>query len=324
MSILANNLYILSQIAMARPGEIDCPLPNRLLFKNLNSESILHFTSLVNERFGRILDEDFQQDQMGIKMLAKKLEGLPQSSSPESLHTFRESRHPDAGMVIFFPGQHGLARAFHRFADLINDRNSVLAFDYDGLDERIGTSKTMDASVDLFYRRLVEKHEALLNRLAAGGGEVVLFGFCLGGCYAHEFARRLLQDHDLKIRLVIFDGHPAEWYSGTGTREIIRKTKKALQMVRAKGAIERLLVRQGRRQIHLLGKQVSSNLDISALLLRSNSIHASWGVSEDAWKPHVGDCQHVDLSDLSHLDLFQRRQEARISPYLQPGYRFVP
>ena len=153
----------------------------------------------------------------------------------------------------------------------------------------------------------LEKHEELVGRLANGGGEVVLFGFCIGGCYAHEFARILVERHDINVRLVIFDGHPAEWYLGTGARDLFRKTKKVLQIVRAKGRIERSLVRQGRRQLHLLGKHVSVELDVPALLLRSNSIEESWGLSQEAWQPFVRECQQVDIPDLSHLDLFQRR-----------------
>ena len=320
MSILANNLYVLSQIAMARHGDLDCPLPNQVRFSDLKNESIRDFTSLVTERFGRTWEGDLRQGDLDIRMLAKKLEGLPQSTSPEIMHTFRERDLPDTGMVIFFPGQHGMARAFHRFADLIDDRHSVLGFDYDGLDERIGPSKSMVSSVECFHRRMLERHAGLLDRLAENGGEVVLFGFCLGGCYAHEFARRLLQEHDLKVRLVIFDGHPAEWYSVTGTRELFRKTKRALKQARTRGSIDRLLVRQGRRQIHLLGKHRSGKVDVPALLLRSSSVHESWGLSKESWTPHVGSCRQVDLPDLSHLDLFQRRQEKRIFHYLEPGF----
>jgi thioesterase domain-containing protein len=324
MSILANNLYNLSLIAMGDQGDVEAPLPTRLDFSKFDSASIAHFERLVASRFGRSWDIDIQHAGLDLKALAQELEQLPQVSSPERIHTFRETQFRDAGMVLFFPGQHGLARTFQRFTDLIDDRHSVLAVDYDGIDERFISSKTMQQSVDVFYRMLLQKHEELVNRLAKGGGEVVIFGFCIGGCYAHDMARHLVERHDLNVRLVIFDGHPAEWYSGTGARELLRKTKKILQMVRAKGRIERNLVRQGRRQIHLLGKHVSVELDVPALLLRSNSIEESWGLSKDVWQPFVRECQQVDIQDLSHLDLFQRRMESRISPYLQPGYRFVP
>jgi thioesterase domain-containing protein len=323
MSILANNLYNLSLNAMGGQGSDEQPLPHALDFSEFEPDRRETMADLVAERFGRSCHRHLDADGGDIRSLARCLEGLPQESTPETVLTFRESMVDDGGLVVIFPGQHGLARSFQRLAGLIDDGHSVLACDYDGLDESVSSAKTMDDSAEVFYKRLVTKHHSLLNRIARNNGEVVLFGYCIGGCYAHAMADRLIKEHDLEVRLVFFDGHPAEWFSGVRTRDLFRKSRKALQIVRAKGNIERRLVRQGCRQFHLLGKHESPTIDIPAMLLRSVAISESWSLSSKAWEPYVRDCREVDFPDLSHLDLIQRRQEDRISDYLQPGYRIA-
>lgn len=321
MSILANNLYNLSLMAMESEHRRKPPLPGDVNFSSMTEEGIERLGNLILERFGRSCHDHLRNSDGGIKLLAKTLEGLPQISAPKNLISFNTSTDPDSGMVLFFPGQHGLAHSFEHFATLIDERHSVFACEYEGLDQGSKPTNTMRQTTEKLYQTLDGEHADLFRQLEASQQEVVLFGFCLGSCYAHDMAGHLGQKHDLNIRLVFFDGHPAEWFTETSPRDIFRKSKKALQLVRRKGQIERSLVRQGRRQLHMLSKHASSRVNHPALLIRSNSVGSSWSLCSDAWAPHVRECQHVDCLDLSHLDLMQRRQEARISKYVQPGYQ---
>ena len=321
MSILTNNLYTLSLIAMGAADQVNPPLPMDVDFESMERESIDTLCDLIQERFGRSCHDHLRECGGGIKLLAQTLERLPQITAPKTLVSFKSSTQSQSGMVLFFPGQHGLARSFQNFSTLIDDRHSVLACEYDGLDQTSKPASTMSETIEDLYETLYGEQEARLKSLESSEQEVVLFGFCIGSCYAHAMAQKLARNHDLNIRLVFFDGHPAEWFTETSPRDIFRKSKKALQLVRSKGSIERSLVRQGRRQFHMLRKHASPRVDHPALLIRSNSVGASWSLCSDAWAPLVRECQHVDCTDLSHLDLIQRRQEARISEYVQPGYQ---
>lgn len=134
-----------------------------------------------------------------------------------------------------------------------------------------------------------------------------------------SLSHRLSRDHDLNIRLVFFDGPPAEWFSPTSMRSLLRSSKKALEFARIRGDLERRLVRQGRRQHHMLSKHATRKVDLPALLIRSYSVIESWDLSQRTWQPYVRECRHMDLLDISHIDLIQRRQETRISAFLEPG-----
>ena len=61
------------------------------------------------------------------------------------------------------------------------------------------TDGTVKETIENMYRELLAGHADLLRRLETSRREVVLFGFCLGSCYAHAMARRLSRDHDLAL-----------------------------------------------------------------------------------------------------------------------------
>ena len=321
MNILANQLYNLSMIASGHDGQSDRPLPGTVDFGSFGPEALKVMGDLVLERFGLDCHQHLRQDGGGISRLVTVLNSLPQVATPDTLVSFRESDDPRAGMVVFFPGKHGAVRSFQNFADLVDPRNSVLGFDYDGLDRESRPASTMNDTIEVMYRELVGRHAERLERMRASRRELVLFGFCLGSCYAHALAGRLSRDHDLEIRMVFFDGHPAEWFSDTSPRDLLRKTRDALRVVRRKGDIDRRLVRQGRRQHHMLGRHASLPVDHPALLILSNSVGVSWELCADAWKPLVRECTQIAYPDLSHMDLMQRQQESRIVEHVQPVCR---
>ena len=321
MSIFANQLYNLSMIASGHAGQSDRPLPGQVDFGSFDPEALGVMGDLVLERFGLACHDYLRESGGGISRLVAVLDALPQVATPKSLVTFRESDDPLSGLVIFFPGKHGAVRSFHNFANLIGTPNSVLGFDYDGLDQDARPASTINETIEDMYRDLVGGHAELLDRLQSSRRELVLFGFCLGSCYAHALARRISLDYDLEIRMVFFDGHPAEWFGDTSPRDLLRKTREALRIVRRKGEIDRRLVRQGRRQHHMLSSHASLPTDHPALLILSNSVGASWNLCSEAWKPLVRECRQIDFSDLSHMDLMQRQQEFRIVEHVEPGCR---
>ena len=319
MSLLANNIYNLSLSLMMDDPEFKPPLPNTVDFETFTPEEVDRLGDLVTERFGRPCHEHLREVGGGIKQLAATLEKTPQLTAPKTVLNLRISSRPDAGLVILFPGQHGLGRSFQKLSECVPGDHSVIAFDYDGLDLETPPSKDVDQSMESFYNGLRRDHPGILDEMSRSGREVVLFGLCLGSCFAHAFAQRLSRDHDLNIRLVFFDGHPAEWFSRTSIRSLLRSSKKALEFARTRGDLERRLVLQGRRQHHMLTKHISRKVDFPALLIRSNSVVESWDLSRQSWQPYVLECRHVDLPDISHIDLVQRRQEALISGFLEPG-----
>ena len=319
MSLLANNIYNLSLSLMMDDPEFKPPLPTAVDFGTFTPERLDLLGDLVTERFGRSCHEHLREVGGGIKQLAATLEKTPQLTVPKTVLNFRMSSRPDAGLVILFPGQHGLGRSFHKLSECIPGHHSVISFDYDGLDSETPPSKNVDQSIESFFNGLLRDHPGILDAMSRSGQEVVLFGLCLGSCFAHAFAQRLSRDHDLNIRLVFFDGHPAEWFSRTSMRSLLRNSKKALEFARTRGDLERRLVRQGRRQHHMLSKHTSKKVDFPALLIRSNSVVESWDLSRQSWQPYVRECRHIDLHDISHIDLIQRRQELRISGFLEPG-----
>ena len=321
MSILANNIYNLSLIALGNSGQSDQPFPGDVDFNSFDPEALAIMEDLLMERFGRSCHEHLRESGGGINRLVAVLESLPQVATPKTLLSFKESDDPRSGLVLFYPGKHGMARSFQNFASLIDGPNTVLACEYDGIDRASRPARTVKETIENMYRELLAGHADLLRRLEASRREVVLFGFCLGSCYAHAMARRLSRDHDLAIRMVFFDGHPAEWFSGTSPRELLRTSKKALSIVRRRGRLERRLVRQGRRQHHMLSRYASLPVDHPALLILSNSVGVSWSLCSDAWQPLVRECTQIACTDLSHLDLIQRQQEFRIVEHLQPGCR---
>ena len=323
MSLLANNIYNLSLSMMMDDPVFKPPLPTAVDFGTFTPERIDLLGDLVTERFGRSCHEHLREVGGGIKQLAATLEKTPQITAPNTVLNFRVSSRSGAGLVILFPGLHGLARSFYKLSECIPGQHSVIAFDYDGLDSENPPSKSLDQSIESFYNGLVRDHPGMLDEMSRSGQEVVLFGLCLGSCFAHAFAHRLSRDHDLNIRLVFFDGHPAEWFSRTNMRSLLRSSKKALEFARTRGDLERRLVRQGRRQHHMLSKHTSRKVDFPALLIRSNSVGESWDLSQQSWEPYVRECRQMDLPDISHIDLIQRRQEARISRFLEPGAALV-
>ena len=319
MSLLANNLYNLALTLMVDDPGFETPLPTAVDFNSFSRSRRDLLGDLIMERFGRSCHDHLRERGGGIKLLAEALERAPQSNSPKTILDFRKSSDPDAGIVFLFPGQHGLGRSFQKLSSCIDGPLSVFAFDYDGLDSDATPCKSVEQSIDHFHECLLREHPETLKNAVDNDREVVLFGLCLGSCFAHAFADRLRRDHDLNVRLVFFDGLPAERISQTGMRSLLRSTRKALRNVRSRGGLERLLVRQGRRQRHMLSKHVTPAVDCPALLIRSNSVAESWDLSAESWAPFVRECRHVDLEDVSHIDLIQRRQESRISCFLQPG-----
>ena len=323
MSLLTNNIYNLSLSLRTDDSEFEIPLPTAVDFGSFISEKLDRLGDLITERFGRSCHEHLREVGGGIMQLASTLEKSPQVTVPKTVLNLKMSSRPDAGLVILFSGQHGLGRSFQRLSECIPGDHSVIAFDYDGLDSNSPPVKSVDQSIDLFVNALLREHPGILDEMASSGQEVVLFGLCLGSCFAHAFAHRISRDHDLNIRLVFFDGHPAEWFSRTSMRSLLRSSKKALHFARTRGDLERRLVRQGRRQHHMLSKHTSGKLDFPALLLLSNSVGDSWDLSQESWQPYVRSCRHVDLLDISHIDLIQRRQELRVSSFLEPGARLT-
>lgn len=319
MSLLANNIYNLSLSLMMDDPEFNPPLPTAVDFGTFTPEKLDLLGDLVAERFGRSCHKHLREVGGGIKQLAASLEKTPQRTAPKTVIKFRMSSRPDSGLVILFPGQHGLGRSFQKLSECIPVHHSVIAFDYDGLQSETPPSKNVDQSIESFFNGLLRDHPGILDEMSRSGQEIVLFGFCLGSCFAHAFAHRLSRDHDLNIRLVFFDGHPAEWFSRTSMRSLLRSSKKALEFARIRGDLERRLVRQGRRQHHMLSKHATRKVDFPALLIRSYSVIESWDLSQRTWQPYVRECRHTDLLDISHIDLIQRRQETRISAFLEPG-----
>ena len=319
MSLLANNIYNLSLSLMVDDPEFNPPLPTAVDFGTFAPERLDLLGDLVTERFGRPCHKHLSEVGGGIMQLAATLEKTHQATVPKTVLNLTMSSRPDAGLVILFPGQHGLARSFQRLAECIPGHHSVIAFDYDGLDSQNPPSKNVDQSIESFYEGMLRVDPGMLDDISSNGQEVVLFGLCLGSCFAHAFAERLFRDHDLNIRLVFFDGHPAEWFSRTSMRSLLRRSKRALEFARTRGDLERRLVRQGRRQHHMLSRHTSREVDSPALLIRSNSVGDSWDLCRQSWQPYVRECRHVDLPDVSHIDLIQRRQESRIACFLEPG-----
>ena len=319
MSKLANQLYNLSMIASGHASQSDRPLPGSIDFGSFGPEGQGVMGDLVLERFGVACHDHLTECGGGIGQLVKALDSLPQVVTPKTIVSFRESDDPRSGMVIFFPGRHGAVRSFHNFASLIDTRNSVLGIEYDGLDRDSKPASSMRDAIEKMYRDLVGSHAERLDRLQSSRRELVLFGFCLGSCYAHALARRISLDYDLQIRMVFFDGHPAEWFRDTTPRDLLRKPKNALKVVRGKGDLDRRLVRQGQRQHHILSRHASLPVDHPALLILSNWVGDSWSLCSEAWQPLVCECRQITYSDLSHMDLMQRRQEFRIVEHVQPG-----
>ena len=323
MGLLANNIYNLSLSLVTDDSEFETSLPTAVDFGSFTPERIDLLGDLITERFGRSCHEHLREVGGGIMQLASTLEKSPQVTVPKTVLNLKMPSRPDAGLVILFSGQHGLGRSFQKLSKCIPGDHFVIAFDYDGLDSNSAPVKSVDQSIDLFFNALLRDHPGILDEMASSGQEVVLFGLCLGSCFAHAFAHRISRDHDLNIRLVFFDGHPAEWFSKTSVRSLFRSSKKALEFARTRGDLERRLVRQGRRQHHMLSKHTSRKVNFPALLIRSNSVGASWDLTQESWQPYVRSCRHVDLLDISHIDLIQRRQESRISSLLEPGARLT-
>ena len=323
MSKLANNLYNLSMLAMKDHYVDAVPLPGTIDYTTCTPGELEHMGRLVLERFGRDPRRWIGQGVDDIPSLVELLESMPQQTAPQSLVTLEESDANDDGLVVLFPGQYGLSRSFQRLAGLVPGANTVVGLDYDGLDESRPVARSMEECIALFRDELLGRRGAQLERMARSGRQLVMFGFCIGACYAHAMADCLKRELDLDIRLVYFDGHPAQWLSGTRMSAIFRQSKRALEIVRVKGDIERRLVRQGCRQMRLVGRHSAGMVDVDALLLRSSAISRSWELSSEAWEPYVRTCTQIDFNDLSHLDLIQLRQEGRIAQYLEPGYRFA-
>jgi hypothetical protein len=287
--------------------------PTRFDLESLTTEGRLRFVQRVEARFGKGLPSEVITAGADLPSLAKVIQDSLDRSSVDSV--LRLQRGEGRSLILIVPGIHGTAWSFERLVTQMTPGVDAIGLEYSGLAAGETIPTTIADQVEIWAEKLTFELGGLENF-----DEVMVFGFCLGGSFAHELLNVLDQHENQRRRLVIFDGHPSVTMAKVGPLAELRyAVKNELNRTMASGRLEKRLIEMGIAQIDAMSNHLPSRIDIPMNLVLSGSSLSLGPVTPEDWSPFVESCEQVLLPDIGHVDFVRHRLEHLIMPVMQFG-----
>ena len=285
----------------------------RFDLESLTTEDRLRFVQRVEARFGKGLSIEVVTAGTDLPSLAKTIQDSLDRSSINSVLRLR--RGNGRSLILVVPGIHGTAWSFEPLVTQMTPAFDAIGLEYSGLVAGDSIPQTMTDQVEIWADGLASE----VGRLE-DFDEVMVFGFCLGGAFAHELLNVLGRNAKQRRRLVVFDGHPSVAVTEVGPLAGLRHAVKSeLSRTMASGRLEKQLIEMGIVQLSAMASHHPSRIDIPMTLVRSGSPLSLGPVAAEDWSPFVQCCEQFLLPDLGHVDLVCHRFEHLIMPAMQFG-----
>ena len=287
--------------------------PTRFDLDSLTPEDRLRFVQRVESRFGKGLPSEVITAGTDLPSLAKTIQDSLDRSSINSV--LRLQRGNGRSLILVVPGIHGTAWSFERLVTQLTPGVEAIGLEYSGLAAGDSIPQTMTAQVEIWAEELTSE----VGRLE-DFDEVMVFGFCLGGSFAHELLNVLGPNANQRRRLVVFDGHPSVAMAKVGPLAQLRYTGKSeLSRAMASGRLEKQLIEMGIAQLDAMARHRPSRIDIPMTLVRSGSPLSLGSLMPEDWSPFVECCEQFVLPDMGHVDFVRHRLEHLVIPAMQFG-----